>query len=428
MPSQDGAAGTSQERRWALKVVVAGFALALGLASPGAAAVLECASADVACLIAAINTANANGEVNAIRLQPGAYTLTAPNNTTPDGPNGLPSITSLLTIIGAGAGHTIIERETTAPFFRLLHVAPTGLLKLERLTVRGGRLPPFNPGGGGLLNRGTAIISQSALTDCVTGADGGGGGIASFGRLVIAGSTISRNLSSGPGGGVSSLAGLLTVVNSTISGNLGSLGGGLFIGPQMALIIGSTIADNLANDGNGGGVFSFSTAMAIINSTLAGNRTPFGGGGLSGGGGIIVNTTIADNSSSPSDTDALSTSSALALYNTIVAGRRHFLGQPACGAATPGASPPTSLGNNLFTDPRCVVALLEDDLIADLRLGDFTDNGTPGRGFLPLLPDSPAIDAADNAACLPTDQLGRQRVDGSCDIGAIEGVGPASPR
>ena len=421
MPSLDGTAGNSRERGRALRVVVAGLVVMLGLARPCAAAVVECASADVACLIAAINTANANGGANTIRLQPGTYTLRAPDNDT-DGANGLPSITSPLTIVGAGAGHTIIEREATAPEFRLLHVAQTGLLKLEGLTARGGRLGgQFFFGGAGLLNRGTAIISQSALTDSADreSGGGGGGGIASFGRLVIAGSTISNNNSGGPGGGVLSRAGL-TVVNSTISGNTGNVGGGLYIGEGMAIIIGSTIADNLATDGNGGGLFSTSAAVAIINSTLAGNRTGVAGtgGGLavSGGGGIIVNATIANNSTLGGG-DALFASSALALYNTIVSGPP-ALGEPAClGRAT-------SLGNNLFTDPSCAVALLPDDLTGDPRLGDFTDDGTPGHGFLPLLRRSPAINAGDDAACLPTDQRGRRRAGKSCDIGAIEGTHP----
>ena len=56
------------------------FAAAVGLARPAFAAVLECPSGDVACLIAAINTANANGEVNTIRLAAGAYTLAAADN------------------------------------------------------------------------------------------------------------------------------------------------------------------------------------------------------------------------------------------------------------------------------------------------------------------------------------------------------------
>jgi len=417
MPSQDGAAESSRKHGWALSAIVVGLAIALALPRPCAAAVVECASGDVTCLIAAVNTANASGGANTIQLQPGTYSLRAPDNDT-EGPNGLPSITSALTIVGAGAGSTIIERDATAPDFRLVHVAATGLLKLERLTARGGRVTGMSSGGAGILNRGTAILSQSALTDCMTrGIDaGGGGGILSVGRLVIAGSIVSHNSSGGSGGGVSSFAGLLTIVDSTISGNTGDLGGGIFIGQSMAVIIGSTIADNIATDGSGGGVFSSSTAVAIVNSTIAGNFTNFGGGGLAGGGGILLNTTIAHNDI-PVGGEALFASSALAVYNTIVSGRP-ILGHPACFGQV------TSLGNNLFSDSTCAVTLLSDDLTGDPRLGDFTDDGTPGHGFLPLLRRSPALNAGDAGACLPTDQRGRRRTAKGCDIGAIEGTRP----
>jgi len=55
---------SSAKRSRALRVVLAALVFALGVSRPGEAAVIECASEYVACLIAAINTANANGEAN----------------------------------------------------------------------------------------------------------------------------------------------------------------------------------------------------------------------------------------------------------------------------------------------------------------------------------------------------------------------------
>ena len=61
-------------------------------------------------------------------------------------------------------------------------------------------------------------------------------------------------------------------------------------------------------------------------------------------------------------------------------------------------------------------------------LGPLADNGGPTLTHLPSA-SSPAIDAADNAACSPTDQRGYSRpVDGNnppdgfsdCDIGSVE--------
>src|SRR5262249_39700669 len=99
----------------------------------GQAADFACPAGDVACLIKAITTANTNGQTNTITLQAGTYTLMTVHNTT-DGPNGLPSVTSTLTITGEGAESTIIERQTSAPQFRLLHVGAAGSLTIEGLT------------------------------------------------------------------------------------------------------------------------------------------------------------------------------------------------------------------------------------------------------------------------------------------------------
>ena len=112
--------------------------LALALPHLAQARTFYCDAGDVKCLIDAINQANANGEKNTIRLKAGTYTLTDVDNTTPDGPNGLPSITSPLTIKGEGADTTILERASSAPVFRLVHVAASGHLRLTEVTIRGG--------------------------------------------------------------------------------------------------------------------------------------------------------------------------------------------------------------------------------------------------------------------------------------------------
>ena len=119
------------------------------------AAEFFCSSGDVTCLIAAINDANQNGEENTINLETGDYTLTAVNNQTiapvgnlfPIG-NGLPVITSVMTLTGAGANQTVIARDSNAPGFRIVFVAGTGALTLDGLTISGGR------SGAGRVHRG----------------------------------------------------------------------------------------------------------------------------------------------------------------------------------------------------------------------------------------------------------------------------------
>src|SRR5262249_47771862 len=91
----------------------------LGFVTTGQAADFNCAGRDVACLIAAINAANANGQANTINLAAGVYTLVSVNNVS-DGANGLPVITGALSIKGAGPRRTIIERSENAPHFRIM--------------------------------------------------------------------------------------------------------------------------------------------------------------------------------------------------------------------------------------------------------------------------------------------------------------------
>jgi hypothetical protein len=183
-----------------LLIVLSGI-LGLPRHSPAHGVEFTCAAGDVACLIDAINQANANGESTTITLAAGTYTLTAVHNTT-DGFNGLPSVTGVVTIQGAGADTTILERDTSAPPFRLVHVAATGTLTLEGLTLRQGVAQIF---GGGIFNAGTLTLADCILTN--NRADGGGGLANDGGLVTIARSTITENRATHPGGGVFARAG-----------------------------------------------------------------------------------------------------------------------------------------------------------------------------------------------------------------------------
>src|SRR5688500_4114357 len=123
---------------------------------PAYSAVFNISSGDVAGLIAAINTANANGEENTIILEAGTYTLTAVHNT--DGlANGLPVIISAVTFHGMGAELTALARDPAAPRFRILSVAAGATLTLDGLTMQGGN----ELSGAGVRNAGTVIMTNS---------------------------------------------------------------------------------------------------------------------------------------------------------------------------------------------------------------------------------------------------------------------------
>lgn len=144
---------------------------------------------DVTGLIAAINAANSNGQDNTINIT-GTYVLTAINDIT-DGNNGLPSITGTVTING-GAGATIKRGHTSKiPLFRIFHVAETGSLTINGITIEGGALAESDFAregtGAGILNLGNLTITDSVIMENFAGDESGG--IDSRGRLLIASSS-----------------------------------------------------------------------------------------------------------------------------------------------------------------------------------------------------------------------------------------------
>ena len=186
------------QRQW--KASLAGAALALALLNAPAHAAAYTAN-DAASLIAAINNANADPAPDTITLT-GDVTLTAADNGD-TGPNGLPVITSVITL--EGAGHTL-ARDATAPAFRLLAVKSTGDLTLNTLTLSNGYNSSSGSGSGSI----------------------NGGGIFNQGRLTINNSPVSGNRVRVSGGGLYN-KGTLTLNNSTVSGNTAlARGGGLY--------------------------------------------------------------------------------------------------------------------------------------------------------------------------------------------------------
>ncbi len=314
-----------------------------------------------------------------------AVTLDVVDNTT-NGPNGLPSVTTELTIRGLN-GKVAIQRAQSAPDFRLVHVATSGTLGLENVILRNG-----DPGsfwnGGAIHNRGTLSIADSSI---------------------IANSAYE-------GGGINhDSSGTLTVTDSTISGNSAYLfGGGLInydFGP--ASITGSTISDNEAF--GAGGVMAYFGTVTLTNSTVSDNRASFGaGGGLRTDYGSIhlVNSTLSGNSASSGAN--LYGYFGMTLTGSVVA-------NPAGGGANCAGPGVTDGGGSRADDASCdtVPATLTglDPLLAS--------NGGPTRTHA-LLAGSSAIDAA-GACGVPTDQRGLARL-GICDAGAFErGALPAEP-
>ena len=126
--------------------------------------------------------------------------------------------------------------------------------------------------------------------------------------------------------------------------------------------------------------------MTVTHSTLSRNQANYSGEGIHNSGGLDMRNTIVSGSTAVDD----------------------------CSGTV------DSNVNNLIEDGTCSPAIQGDPLLSSL--GDY---GGSTQTFA-LLPGSPAIDAANSAACLAADQRGitRPQVD-ACDIGAFESQGVA---
>lgn len=244
------------------------------------------------------------------------YRLIAVHNSI-DGPNGLPPITSVITIEGGGAD---IARFAGPPF-RLFYVTPSGQLTLNSVAVTGGRLASATPNtwepfGGGVLNLGVLEVNYSYFAGNVALCDGGA--ILSNGPLTVRFSSLQFNETGCSGGAISTfyagqvlLAGLNVQFNSAAAGS----GGGLMIhGTTAATITDSWIDSNVARfDGGGLLAHGADADVSFAGSSITNNLVQAGHGGgvangrlwpgpsgailVPGGSMSMINTTIANNTS-----------------------------------------------------------------------------------------------------------------------------------
>jgi hypothetical protein len=433
------------------------------------AATIQCGPGDVQCLIAAINQANVDSpHRTTIRLAGGTYALTNIDNIT-NGPNGLPSIGSPVTIDGRSGA--ILTRLTGAPDFRIFHVGATGRLVLDGITITNGA--GASSSGGGLANDGGVVtIVNSSFSENVAGDTGAllnnggvvtiidsafvgnfgslGAGVINAGGVVDITRTVFENNDGLAAGGLWSTDGDVRITESRFSNNDGHLGvGGVRVSGGTASISRTTFAGN-AGDGTGGiqsenlsalvvrdsafvenvatqsaGIVNFSGTTSVINTTFARNAAAaaFAGGigVLNFGTMTLLNSTFAENTTlvfggggSLSVIQSASGATTI-LRNTILVHNSEDTDVQDCAGVV------TSLGNNLIGDPfACGMAIQLSDRIGDAGLGSLVDDGTAGEAHYPLLPDSQAIDAANGAICPTKDQIGRPRTKQHCDIGAVE--------
>jgi uncharacterized repeat protein (TIGR01451 family) len=386
-------------------------------------------ASDVCTLRAAVQTANALSGSDTIVLSAGTYSLSLPGaneNAAATGDLDVTDMSGETVIQGVGQGATILDG---AQLDRVFDVLDGADLRLEHLTVTGGRIGT-NERGGGIRSAGHLTVRNSTIRhNEAPGLLQGGGGISVSGVTEIRDSTISHNEAGGQGGGILN-RNLLEVIGSTIHDNVsGRLGGGIetvfFGGGQTVTIANSTISGNIADEGAGGinveAGSQSGNVFRILNSTVTQNQTTgqggYGdaGGILCGGAGVLCNANVS-----------------LELQNAIVAGNQ------AAGSSPDVLGPFTSLGFNLVGDPSGSTGFgaVGDQLSVPAGLLPLADNGGPTWTHA-LAPGSQALDAGVDATGAGVDQRGVPRPfdslvvnapgsDGS-DIGAFELVTDCDP-
>ncbi|MBV6449456.1 MAG: hypothetical protein MHPDNHAH_00166 [Anaerolineales bacterium] len=396
----------------------------------------------------------------------------------------LPAVTSQITITGNGAANTIVQADVNpnTATYRVIEVGSSGNLTLDSLTVRHGRCNGScaydSSSGGGIYNRGTLSVTDSALSGNSAVRGGGiynyatltvtdstfsgnsatmtGGGIYNYDTATVTDSALSGNSANSYGGGIynwdtltvtnSALSGnsagfdgggilndyTLTVTNSTLSGNsAGADGGGIEHDGSDLIVTNSTLSGNSAGD-DGGGIYTAGTAT-VTNSAISGNSANYWGGGIYNDGSAltVTNSTLSGNSAANYGGGIFNDGGALTVTNSTLSGNSAFQGGGIINLGTLNYSN-TIIANstggdciNVNTIGTNVNNLVQDNtcsplLSGDPNLGPLADNGGPTQTHA-LQSTSPAIDAGNAGACPSTDQRGVTRPQGAvCDIGAYE--------
>lgn len=271
--------------------------------------------------------------------------------------------------------------------------------------------------------------------------------IVAISGVTLQGGNGNGELHPGLGGAIYAFKGTLLLEAVVVQNNGGADiegGGGIFLNlTTNSGIINSTFSGNNANQC--GAFNNVSGTLIVLNTTISGNSAGFngnaGGGFCNGGGMTLRNSTVTDNSAPAGSGGGVYILGTLFVGNTIIAGNT-----ASAQSEIRNDSAVISEGNNLIGDSANdstdtfnsityqTAAGMADILNTPPMLGALQNNGgaTPTRA---LLAGSPAIDKGNNDlafniltnTALTTDQRGLARIvdnDGNgtatVDIGAFE--------
>jgi uncharacterized repeat protein (TIGR01451 family) len=246
-------------------------------------------------------------------------------------------ITEALTITGPGAD--VLAIDAYYGLGRIFTVDPATAgdpVSISGLTMAYGH--PVGSGGA-IFNQDAKLTvadsllyanaSGSAATGIAGGAIADNAGYASGAQTTIVNSTVVNNSAAyGAGGGVASSAQLGTIRNSTIAGNTAATFGGGLLSANGGLLQDSTVAGNYAY-GSGGGIDEFGSGtphVTIENSLIGDNEAYVSGADLFGGVefdtqfSLVENTGTATVNSTVMGSNLLGSDPALPNYLTSGAG------------------------------------------------------------------------------------------------------------
>ena len=266
--------------------------------------------------------------------------------------------------------------------------------------------------GGAIINRKDGELSVTNSSFSGNSADFGGAiGNDGDGELNISDSSFSRNSAKEAGGAIAN-SGELSISDSSFNRNSAdsadSIGGAILNAEGMLSISNSTFSGNSAE--GGGAILNAKGTLSIVNSAFSSNSAGGFGGAIDNRSELSIGSSTFSHNSAENGGAIGNYEGTLSMINSIIAGRDG----DACN----------SIGglkrniNNFIQDGSCSPAFS-----GDLKLGALVvpEDGSPA--YFPLLSGSRAIDAADDAYCPATDQIGTERPQGAgCDIGAFEYV------
>ncbi len=186
-----------------------------------------------------------------------------------------------LTISGAGAKATIIQAASTSSTAtnRVFTIANGQTILLNGMTIRYGKTPASQSGGG--VYNGTGALTVTNCSFIENEAELFGGGIYNEGTVSVSNSTFSGNSASTCGGGYADYDGVKDeITNCTFFNNSSNNGAGIFLNSDSSpapsyFVTNCSVVGNAtpSGSGEGGGIYIWGGTLSIKNTILANNQS-----------------------------------------------------------------------------------------------------------------------------------------------------------